>query len=242
MRVPKAAELVATDLRRRIIRGELQAGDALPNESALMEIYDVSRPTLREALRVLESEGLLSVKRGAHGGARVHLPDIAVAARYAALLLQVRNTTMEDLFQARRILEPAAVRMVAERGQKAAVKQLRAQWDREQAVLEEPQQFATEATAFHALLVELAGNNTLGLMSEMLIEIVDRHHHATFAGAPERQREFAEEGSDHHLQLIEMIAEGDADRAEEFWRFHIDGAATRALRSLGSKTIVDLLG
>src|SRR4051794_2911660 len=100
VRVPKAAELVASDLRRQIIRRTLSAGDALPNETALMEVYDVSRPTLREALRILESEGLVSVKRGAHGGARVHLPDVSIAAKYAALLLQVRGTTIADVFEA----------------------------------------------------------------------------------------------------------------------------------------------
>ena len=129
VRVPKAAELVASDLRRQIIRGILTAGDALPNETALMEVYDVSRPTLREALRILESEGLVSVKRGAHGGARVHLPDIGVAAKYAALMLQVRGATIEDVFQARRVLEPAAVRMLAERKGRGSMKALRAQFE-----------------------------------------------------------------------------------------------------------------
>ena len=70
LRVPKMAELVAGDLRRRILRGELVENDALPSESALMQRFGVSRPTLREAFRVLESESLISVRRGAHGGAR----------------------------------------------------------------------------------------------------------------------------------------------------------------------------
>src|SRR3954453_17494755 len=112
VRVPKAAELVADDLRRRIIRGELSEGHALPNETALMEYYDVSRPTLREALRVLESESLISVKRGARGGARVQVPNSSVATRHAALLLQLGGTTLEDVFAARRVIEPAAARML----------------------------------------------------------------------------------------------------------------------------------
>ncbi len=242
IRVPKAAQLVADNLRRRIVTGELATGDPLPNETALMEMFQVSRPTLREALRILENEALIVVKRGAHGGARVQLPDVAVASRYAALMLQVRGTTMEDLFQARRILEPAAVRMVAEKHTKQAVKALRAQHEREVAASDDPEDYAYEATQFHELLVELAGNNTLTLFSQMMIEIVGRHHKATLLGAPAQRGEFAKVGNEHHSHLIDLIAEGRADEAEAFWRFHIDGAAVRALQHLGHKTIVDLLG
>ena len=83
VRVPKMAELVAAQLRRKIVRGELAEGEALPSESALMAEFAVSRPTLREAFRVLESESLISVRRGARGGARVQVPEGTVAARYA---------------------------------------------------------------------------------------------------------------------------------------------------------------
>ena len=68
MRVPKAADLVAEHLRRQIIRGDLAADEPLPAEAELMQIYNVSRPTLREALRILEHEALIVVKRGAAAG------------------------------------------------------------------------------------------------------------------------------------------------------------------------------
>ena len=86
--VPKTAELVAAYIRRRIVRGELQRDDALPPESALMEQFSVSRPTLREAFRILESEGLITIRRGARGGARVQVPTTEVAAGYVGLVLQ----------------------------------------------------------------------------------------------------------------------------------------------------------
>src|SRR3954447_16285894 len=106
VRIPKAAVIVAGEVRRRIVRGELKEGDALPSESELMQFFDVSRPTLREAMRILESESLIAVKRGAHGGARVQRPDMRVTARHAALLLQFDDTTLEDVFEARAIMEP----------------------------------------------------------------------------------------------------------------------------------------
>src|SRR5688572_14308202 len=108
VRVPKAAELVAARIRRRIIRREIQEGETLLPESELMAEFGVSRPTLREAFRILESESLISVTRGSRGGARVHPPDIRVAARYAGVFLQYANTTLEDVLYARVVLEPPA--------------------------------------------------------------------------------------------------------------------------------------
>ena len=69
LREPKMADRVATVLRRMFIRGELAEGTMLPPESELMERFGVSRPTLREAFRVLESESLIQVQRGVRGGA-----------------------------------------------------------------------------------------------------------------------------------------------------------------------------
>ena len=189
MRVPKVAELVANDLRRKIIRGQLPLGDTLPNEPALLDVYKVSRPTLREALRILESEGLVTIKRGAQGG-QVHVPDMAVVARHVALQMQVRETTMEDLFAARRVIEPGAVRMLAEEASPEVVATLRAQLEVEGQLLGEPDAFASAATLFHGMLVERTGNNTLTILAELFVEIVDRHHHETFAHAIGFEREY----------------------------------------------------
>ena len=113
LRPPKTGELIATHLRRQIVRGELRPGETLPAESQLMEQYGVARPTLREAFRILESEALLSVRRGSRGGARVIAPDASVAARYVGLLLQIQGATINDVYEARMISEPPCARLLA---------------------------------------------------------------------------------------------------------------------------------
>src|ERR1700726_3433330 len=113
VRVPKMGELVASSLRRQIVRGDLAEGDALPSEPELMQQFGVSRPTLREAFRVLESESLISVRRGAHGGAVGHVPNGDVAHRHAALVLEHRGETSGDVYEARGVIEPACVAQVA---------------------------------------------------------------------------------------------------------------------------------
>ena len=76
----RTAEIVADELRRQIIDGELTDGDLLPRQEVLVEQFNVSLVSLREALRILETEGLVSVRRGNRGGAVVHAPAKASAA------------------------------------------------------------------------------------------------------------------------------------------------------------------
>src|SRR6202165_6341277 len=86
IRSPKTAELVVRTLRRMVVDGQLKDGDFLPNEAELMSHFGVSRPTLREAVRVLESERLVEVRRGSRIGARGVGPGPAIGARPARLV------------------------------------------------------------------------------------------------------------------------------------------------------------
>src|SRR6201986_2654780 len=100
LREPKMADRVATVLRRMFIRGEITEGTMLPPESELMERFGVSRPTLREAFRVLESESLIQMQRGVRGGARVTRPRRETLARYAGLILEYEGVTGKDVYDA----------------------------------------------------------------------------------------------------------------------------------------------
>jgi DNA-binding transcriptional MocR family regulator len=84
-RIPAMAEVLAAGLRSRILEGELNPGESLLSEAILMEKYEVSRPALREALRLLEAKDHISVRRGSHRELVVSLPDGGVAARAAAI-------------------------------------------------------------------------------------------------------------------------------------------------------------
>jgi DNA-binding FadR family transcriptional regulator len=240
VRVPKAAVVVAGQLRRSIVRGELSRDDALPNESVLMSLYDVSRPVVREALRIIESEGLIAVKRGAGGGARVQQPDVSVAARHTALLLQLEGTTLADLFDARLTLEPDAVRRLATERPPAAIRRLREQHHKELALIADPAAYAEHAARFHEELIEVAGNKTLAVLGRQLLSIVETHNRETLrrtADAPT----IAKGASEHHGHVIDLIEAGDVDGAVGLWRQHLDEAAAVALERLGPTTIVDLL-
>ena len=237
-RVPKAAELVASHLRSQIVRGELVEGDMLPPEPQLMAQFQVSRPTLREAFRILESESLITIRRGARGGAVVHSLSATTAARYAGLLLQARGTTIADVYECRTIVEPAAARMLASRPTKAAVSRLRTALAEQEAVADDPRAFPIAAARFHEEMVGLSGNNTLGVLAGMLHEIIELHAAAVTAPPP---REVADAALKVHAHLIELVEAKRPDDAEAFWRRHLQEAAESMLKGVGARKVLDLL-
>ncbi|MEV1065938.1 FCD domain-containing protein [Streptomyces sp. NPDC050263] len=242
VRVPKTAELVAAHLRRQIVRGELQPGDALPPESGLMEQFGISRPTLREAFRVLESESLITVRRGAHGGARVSAPDAEVAARFAGLILEYRGATLGDLYRAAAMIEPPCARQLAMKNTPEDIKRLRDAVAAEKTVLDDPLALVEAQDTFHALLVELTGNQTLTLLCSMVRTIIDRANasHTAAATDAETQKAQALKGHRAHVRLIGLIESGKADEAEKLWRRHIS-SADDVVNAADPKTVLELL-
>src|SRR4051794_32609529 len=167
-------ELIADELRALIVSGELEEGESLGREPDLVERFGVSRPSLREALRILEAEGLITVVRGVLGGVVAHQPDERMTARTAALVLQARNVTLGDVHQARSMIEPAAVRVLATAPTKKMVDELKSLVEAQRAVIDDPEAFGRANARFHERLVELSGNQTIGIVAEMLNEIIVR--------------------------------------------------------------------
>ena len=225
-RVPKTAELVARDLRSKIVRGELKDGDTLPSEGELVTRYSVSRPTLREALRILESEALLTVTRGSRGGPRVHLPDPRLAARHFGLVLQSRNTTLADIYGARLLIEPSCVHLVASTAKRTAPAVLNEIIEQERATLaaKDEVQHARASARFHRALIELTGNGPLILLMSMLTHIYESHISTTALAANVQRFDSASRtrGMKAHEKLVGLIEAGDGDAAEVFWRKYLE--------------------
>jgi GntR family transcriptional repressor for pyruvate dehydrogenase complex len=237
---------IADEIRQLIVRGELADGESLGREPDLVARFGVSRPSLREALRILEAEGLISVNRGVLGGVVVHRPDERMTARTAALLLQARNVPLADVYDARSMIEPVAARLVAaSRSRKSAAAELRRLISEQLEVVDDPEEFGRANSHFHARLVELAGNQTLSIVAEMLNEIVARAVTAasqtgagddsgTDAGATRLR------GLRSQARLASLIEEGEAAEAERHWSEHM-AVVGRVLLAQGAKTVVDLM-
>jgi DNA-binding FadR family transcriptional regulator len=247
VRVPKTAELVAAHLRRQIVRNELHEGDALPPEAVLMAQFGVSRPTLREAFRVLEAEGLISVRRGAHGGARVHTPDVDVAARYAGLLLEHRGATLSDVYEATGLIEPQCAATVAGKRTEADLVRLRECLAEGEAALKNGADEVTITAAhdaFHALIVELTGNQTMLVLTRMMRSIVEIANTtmAVQASSSGTARRAARKGQKAHEAVLAAIEAGDPEAAATCWSTHLAAADEYVTSGLGTRNVLDLLG
>jgi len=233
---------IADELRGLIISGKLSEGDSLGHEPDLVERFGVSRPSLREALRILETEGLITVVRGVRGGVVVHEPDQRQTARTAALVLQTRNVPLADVFDARGLLEPIAAKAIAsKRGRKGAVEDLTRLIDAEEAAIEDPEAFGVANALFHEGLVALAGNQTMTIVAEMLDEIVTRAVTAVSQGDDVvGSLSIRRGGIRSQRRLVELIEAGDADAAEAHWRAHMQ-VVGKVMLGQQASTVVDLL-
>ncbi|MCB1297316.1 MAG: FadR family transcriptional regulator [Gordonia sp.] len=220
VRVPKAGELVAAQLRKQIVTGVLKPGDPLPGETALMERYGVSRPTMREAFRILESESIIVVLRGAHGGARVLAPDESVAARHMGLLLQYQGVPLADVYHARTELEVAALR--AWSGAETSLDALAALIDGAAAAIDDAVEFAAIDTRIHEAVVGLAGVQTMSVLAGMLLQIMAAHN-AQFISkhGVEHERDADELALRAYRRLLKLLVAGDVDGAVTHWRRHL---------------------
>jgi len=222
--------------------GELSEGDSLGHEPDLVKRFGVSRPSLREALRILEAEGLVTVVRGVLGGVVVHEPDERLTARTAALVLQARNVPVADVHSARSIIEPVAARIIADSSSRsAAVRELRELIKNEMEAFDDPEWFGRANAKFHERLVALTGNQTLSIVAEMLNEVIARAVTAmsTSAGNDDsvgnRRR-----GLRSQSRLVELIESGNGEEAELHWQAHLKGVG-RVMFGRGPSPTIDHL-
>jgi GntR family transcriptional repressor for pyruvate dehydrogenase complex len=113
MEVPKASDVLANDLRERILTGEFPEGTALPPERELVIQTAMSRTTVREALRILEVQGLVRIKTGRAGGAFVQRPGQDSVASSVSLLIRGQQIRLADLLETREAIEPFCARLAA---------------------------------------------------------------------------------------------------------------------------------
>jgi len=212
----KTHELVAAQLRDRILSGELAPGDRLPSEDDLTAETGVARTTLREALRVLESQGLITIRRGRGGGPVVTHPDLTPAASALTISLQLQQTTFADLDAARRVIEPHIAAQLARRHTKAEMKALTRAVDLADEAAEggDVTRFLEAVVGVHETLIECSGNKTLATISRLLHELVQSFYQGS---APVIDRRSMRGAVRSYRKLLRLIEAGDADTAAAHW-------------------------
>lgn len=243
MRVPKMAEIVADHLRGQIVSGALVTGENLPSESVLTGAFGIARPTLREAMRILESEGLISIARGTRTGARVLQPGLSPLVRHAAMLLCSRQVPISDLFAARLAFEPEAVAIICAQADQVPLQGLHRALAAAQAAFASGDMPATilQLSTFHMRLVEAAGNRTMALFAAALHGLVTAQLQCATAFIlpdPQQGRTVLADSQAACATLLDLLARRDAAAAGH-WRRFLE-TANSMLMSSGIDRIVAL--
>jgi DNA-binding FadR family transcriptional regulator len=208
------ARQVADEIRARIASGKLKPGDALPPESALMSSHSVSQPTMRAALRILESEGLVRIKRGAGGGPRVQELNVDVLAKQAGLYLQVEGADLADLLESLILLQPGAVGLAAKRRTKRQLADLR-RCVRKAKACQTMSEFSDAAADFVVLLLETSGNKSLKLYALMTGSLIRQGIHRQLDDQP--INESASWNAQRFSEVVDLIEAGESEAAAALW-------------------------
>ncbi len=238
--VPKAGEQIAAVLRSEIVSGAVADGERLGSGNELLERFGVSRPTLREAFRILEAESMIKIERGTYGGVVACRPDERYTLRAMTTVLESRGVTLADVYEARATIEPTAARRLAEMKKRSAkVRELRALVDRQEQTVDDATAFADANVKFHEKLVAAAGNQTLVLLVEVLHDIVEQTvTRLTEQDDSRRGRERRRIGTTAQRKLLELVEAGEADEAEQYWRDYMHLLGSLMLRG-DTKAVVD---
>lgn len=169
----RAFERVVEQIERAIYSGELRPGDHLPSERALVDQFQVGRSTVREALRILESLGLLRTLSGSPLGPQVSDSNVAGLHRMLHGYIQVQNVGLADLVQYRMISGSAANYLAAHLRTEKHLRQMAAAIQEMESVASEAtQEFAEHDVLFHQAIADASGNSLLNVVNSIINDLI----------------------------------------------------------------------
>jgi GntR family transcriptional regulator, transcriptional repressor for pyruvate dehydrogenase complex len=224
-RPPKAAMLVAQRIVRDIVRGGMQPGDLLPPERTMLQTYGTGRGTLREALRLLEFQGVLTLKPGPGGGPILTNPAPAHLASTLQLLMQLNQASYRVIVEARTALEPMISQLAAERISDESLAELSGTIERMRGEPDEDASFLDSDKRFHDVIAWSSGNVLFAYIMDSLLGILDG---AVIGIDYPGQRRAAIVTA--HEKIYAAIAQHDAAAARDRMREHIEAYSRFAQR------------
>lgn len=232
--VPKASDVLAAKLRELILSNGLPEGTPLPTERELVAQSGLSRTSVREALRVLETEGLVLTKAGRNGGSQVRRPGRESVSRSLELFVRSHGVRFEALLEAREAIEPAAARLAAIHRTDADLAEMTAIHRQLEAVAEDVEAHVRLNLEWHRAVVRASRNE---LMIAFFEAIADAVHDVTESHnlySAEVHREVVRV----HARVNAAIAAHDADAAFRRMQGHL-GAYSTLVKRLTASTVAN---
>lgn len=215
----RVSHLVEEQLKEAIIKHHYRAGDKLPPERELADMFGASRSSIREAIRSLERSGFVVVKKGVQGGAFVlQKGDSTPMVNYLRDMMRLRQVSLDEIVQARLIIEPEVAAAAAQKATPADIElleeitrdQLRG-FDSENPVM----QFDRNPR-FHRIIAEITGNQVFIIIMQILMEI-----HAFRMNQFKLDEKTIQEITHQHDGIIEAIKRKDKEMAFEEMKNHV---------------------
>lgn len=216
-RTPKASERLARHLASSIVEGEIAEGARLPHESEMLNQLQVSRATLREALRLLEVWGLVVIRTGPGGGPTVRRPSSGEFAEHLGLMLQFQQLTLKDVSDARLALEPMMARLAAQRITPEQIADLRDSIEIMTQSYDAPVEFWAQNQRFHSAVAEAGDSRVISMVVDAVKFIADGASSGVHYG-----RDELEDVVQAHTKIVDLLEAGDAEGAAVAMHHHLD--------------------
>lgn len=227
----KAAEAFARDLVREIVSQGLQTGDKLPAEAVMLEEFGLSRESLREGLRLLEVQGLISIRRGPGGGPVVGHLDPASLGRTSTLYYHLAGGTYRELLEAWLVTESLLAERAARNPDRDAVRAAMEPYlAQKEEHGEDITEFVLDHTHFHGVLASLAENRVLEMLMQTTGQIVT--HHVLSHADPRQDRRTIEAD---HLAIAKAVVAGAPQKAAKAMERHIETMIELNKKRLGAQ-------
>lgn len=229
--LPKSkSEYVAQRLLDKIVTANLAPGSSLGTEAELLQQFDVSRPTLRESLRILEAQGVLDLRPGPRGGIIVAMPGTDILAHGLSVHLRMHDVPFIAVLKAREVIEPALAAEAAENGTGEEFSLMQASIDRMKET-DDPDEFVKETRTFHSLVAQASRNLVMTIFSSTVSQIAAGEVYDVQYTIENRKRFVAA-----HQDILDACRKRDAATAAARMKQHI-----RELETLVKKSYKYLL-
>ncbi len=229
--VDRISEVIVEQMRLLIREGKLVPGDRLPSERSLCERFAVSRVTVREALRVLETSGLVEIRVGARGGAFVTRPSSERVGKGLAEFLTLAPATAIDVTETRMVIELGVLPLAVERATETDIAELRDLVEQGLDALENGSYTMAMSAEFHVRVASCAHNPAI----EMLVKTFHGPMLMSLQQARDAAPLMGVRGAHEHVELVEAIERRDVARAHDVMSRHLQRTADRLANPEGDE-------
>ncbi|WP_163846418.1 FadR/GntR family transcriptional regulator [Pseudooceanicola aestuarii] len=217
---------VAEAIKDWVVEQGLRAGDRLPGEAELIQRFGMAKSTIREAMRILEAQGLIKTRTGPGGGSFVHEVSRQRARALLGNYFYFKNLTIGDIYQLRLALEPQLAGQLAGQLDAAVLDRLAAHisdYSDPSTSVEEERAQHIASLEFHAILAEQSSNPLLGFVIDFMVSLLsDLTVYRKLYAPP--NIELWRRGQDYQARLLMALREGDSGAAEAIMRAHMETA------------------